>query len=215
MLRSLTMSKLSEKLLTALDQAVTGKSKPDLLDGDPLARLSRRILELAKMRIGSEDERAFLAKQRDAYRAGQQIIKQYNYDSAHAAWVKHRTDLATAAANGTIHDLDGWSEAELYEDHVAKMTAGKAACRQAGNACLSLARELAAQFAAVADRFAAKQLELERKAYEEYGLPYPGPSQLVQELQNAGKTAMVRIPSGESAAGTGPTVDSMITFLDL
>jgi hypothetical protein len=201
------------KLLNVLDRAIS--PAPPAGEVDPHVAVSRKILEVCGVDLGTKAEKDFLRKCQADYAAGLQAIKTFNYVTAHAAWLKHRVELEKSVASGDIHSLDAYGEAEFEQEHIMKMEAGKGACRAAARACLPMARKLAGQFATIADNLAASQERDERSAYAKFALKFPGNSPLLETLKTVGEWARGRVPLDVATAGCGSAPETMLPYMDL
>lgn len=183
-------------------------------DTEPYTAVSRKIIEVSGVDLGTKSDREALRKFRDDYAAGLQVTRTFNYASAHKAFIEHRKDLEKSVATGEINSIDGYGEAEIELEHIQKLEAGKAACRGAARACLPVARKIAEQFAGIADKFAAVQEKQERDVYAKFGLKYPGASPLLELLKTASEWAVAKVPQEISAAGCGPNPETMLPYFD-
>jgi len=205
---------LAENLIGAIDRAIGGKpAAPAKNDEEPLIALSAKVLEISGVDLATKAQKNLVRRYKADYAAGLQTIKTYNYSSFKRAWLEHRATLAKSVPSGEIHSIDAYGETEFEQEHIMKMEAGKAACRAASLACIPVAREIAEEFATVADKLAAAQEAEELAAYARFALKYPGPSPLIVSLKLLSKWALAQVPTGVAAAGCGSNPEHMLPYL--
>jgi hypothetical protein len=204
------MNEFAKKLVSA----VIGTPPPPS-STEPMVALSATVLKISCATLGSKADLDLLRKCQADYAAGAEIVRRFNYLSAHKAWIAHRLELEKSVADGTIEDKDGWSEAEIEAEHLARMEAGKGACREAFRLAIPTARKIAEQFSAVADKLASTRQEEEIAQYARFNLKYPGPSALVIALKNLSAWARGRASAQPATGGSGSAPAWMLPYLPL
>jgi DNA polymerase/3'-5' exonuclease PolX len=204
------MNEFAKKLVAA----VMGNPAASEAGVEPYVAVARKIMEVSGINLGTKAELDVVRKCQADYAAGLDVIKKFNYNTFKSAWLAHRKDLEESVRTGQIHSVDGYGETEFEQEHIMKMEAGKAACRAASRACIPVARKLAEQFGAVADKLAANQEADERRAYTKFDLKFPGGSPLLELLKTVGEWARARVPQNIATAGCGSAPESMLPYLD-
>jgi hypothetical protein len=174
--------------------------------------LTQQIAKESGKTFGSKGQRAQLAKLQGAYEEAQRIVAAHTDQAAKAAWLDHQKELQAAIARGDLAKLDAYGRAEWESEFAEKEEAGKAMMRAITKECAPLVQELAEEFAAVAEDFAAKQAKAEADTYARFGVAYPGPSSLIAMLRRAADYARSRIPRGDHANASPASMVPYISF---